>query len=80
MYNVPGPEELREWIRKHGLTVSEAGKLAGVDARAARRWTSPRDSASFRAIPWAAWALMRLLIGAATVAEIQEEVEPDDGR
>lgn len=75
MYSVPSPEELREWIRGHELTVARAGALVGVDARAARRWTSPRDSASYRTIPWAAWALLRLMMGEATIEEIHAEVD-----
>jgi hypothetical protein len=75
MPSVPGPVELRAWISEKGLTVAQAGRFAGVEARAARRWTSPPDSASFRAIPWSAWALLRLMTKDATLKEIQAEVE-----
>jgi len=73
MYSVPSPEELREWIRDHELTVARAGALVGVDARAARRWTAPDTQAGHRAMPWAAWALLRLMVGAATIDEVKAE-------
>lgn len=77
MYDVPGPDELREWISAKGLTVGQAARLVGVEARAARRWTSPKDSTSYRAIPWNAWALLRILTDSATPAEIREEIETE---
>lgn len=75
MSKVPEPEDLRKWIAAKGMTVSQAAKLAGVEARAARRWTSPREAKSFREIPWSAWALMRILSGEATPERIRQEIE-----
>jgi len=77
MYSVPMPEELREWIRGHNLTIARAGALVGVDARAARRWTAPTTQSGHRAMPWAAWALLRLMMNEATVEEIHAEIDDD---
>jgi len=75
MCSVPNSETLREWMRTHDLTVAQAGRLVGVDARAARRWTAPDTQVGHRAMPWAAWALLRLMVGAATIDEISAEVD-----
>lgn len=75
MYKVPTPSELREFLAAHRLTGSAAGKLVGVDSRVIRRWTAPEDQPGSRGMPWAAWALLRLMVGELSVEGARQEAE-----
>jgi hypothetical protein len=74
MYEVPRPEELREFLRANELTGAAAASLVGVDSRTVRKWTASEDAANRRAIPWSAWMLLRLYVGAITVDQYRLEV------
>jgi hypothetical protein len=69
MYEVPSPEDFRAFLLAHEMTGAQAGKLVGVDSRAVRRWTAPKDQPGSRSIPWAAWILLRLYTGTMTLDE-----------
>jgi len=75
MYDVPSAEELREFLKKNGLTGAEAARLVGVDSRTIRKWTASAEADNRRSMPWSAWALLRLMVGAETVEGIRESVE-----
>jgi hypothetical protein len=75
MYDIPKPEELREFLRSHDLTGSAAAALLGVEARTVRKWTASKDADNRRRMPWSAWALLQILVKDATPAEILREIE-----
>lgn len=54
-FEPPTPDEIREFLKSHDLSGSEAGEIVGVDPRTIRRWTG-----GDRAIPYAAWRLLIL--------------------
>lgn len=72
MYDVPSAEELREFLKSHGLTGSAAARLVGVDSRTIRRWTASETAPSKRAMPWSAWALLRLRTSAISLDQLPE--------
>jgi hypothetical protein len=74
MYNTPNPEELRDFLERHGLSGANAGRLVGVDSRAVRRWTAPPEQPGARSIPWAAWMLLRLYTGEMTLEEYRQAI------
>jgi hypothetical protein len=61
------PDALRAALKRHDLTGSQAGRLLGVDSRTIRKWCSPPDSPSHRAMPESAWWLLLILTGDITV-------------
>jgi uncharacterized membrane-anchored protein len=63
MYEVPSPDELRQFMIENSLTGADIAALSGVTPRAARRWVEPLDTKGFRPIPWAAWAIIQILTG-----------------
>ena len=65
-YKPPTYKEVREFIAKHGLTVSDYAELVGVGSRAARYWCSAVEDGG-RQIPYSAWRLSLIVLG---------EVEP----
>lgn len=71
MYEIPSPDELKAFLKKHDLTGAQAGKMVGVDSRTIRRWTAEEGTTSFRKIPWSAWALLQLLTGEIEVEELK---------
>lgn len=60
MYEVPSPGELREFLKRSGLTGGDAARLIGVDSRTVRKWTASEDADNRRSIPWSAWLLLSL--------------------
>jgi hypothetical protein len=60
------PEEVREFLKKHGLTGSAAAAIVGVNPRTVRSWQAPVGSSSFRPIPEAAWRLLQIATGETT--------------
>ena len=52
------PDALRELLKKHGLTGSQAAEIVGVNSRTIRKWTGGE-----RGIPPAAWRLLLLVLG-----------------
>lgn len=66
----PTPDDVRELLRKHGLTGSQAGRICGVDSRTVRRWTAPRGSSGSREIPIAAWRLLCVVTGECEVSAL----------
>lgn len=61
-------------MQKHSLTGSAVARLVGVDSRAVRRWTG-----GGRHMPWAAWTLLRILIGETTPEAVLRDLQPDGG-
>jgi hypothetical protein len=70
MYDIPSPEEIRAFMAKNNLSGADVAALTGVAPRAARRWLVAADKKDYHPMPWAAWALMLLLIGDKTKTEI----------
>lgn len=56
----PTPEQLRELIKKHGITRIEAAKLVHVSANAWHKWSATEGSINSRAMPLSAWELLLL--------------------
>lgn len=52
-----------------------AAALVGVDGRTWRKWTASDDADNLRAMPWSAWALIRILTGEATPESIRSEAD-----
>lgn len=75
MYDTPSSSELRDFLNRHNLTGSMAGKLVGVDSRSVRRWTAPEGESSHKNIPWASWCVLRLLCGEITVEGVRAVTE-----
>lgn len=74
MYEIPTPDELREFAQRHELTGSAAAEIVGVDPRTWRKWTAAPDADNRRAIPWSAWALLRLYVGELSIDQYRLEV------
>jgi len=70
MYEIPAPDELRQFMITNNLTGADIAALAGVTPRAARRWVEPANTKGWRPIPWAAWAMIQILTGKKTKDEI----------
>lgn len=75
MFDVPNAEELREFLKKYNLTGAEAARLVGVDSRTIRKWTASEEAANRRSMPWSAWALLRVRVGAVTVQQLDDETQ-----
>ncbi|GHU66602.1 hypothetical protein FACS189447_07820 [Spirochaetia bacterium] len=75
MYDIPTPEQFKEFLKAHNLTGAKAAAYSGVDARTARRWTAPVEQKGARSIPWAAWALIQIFSGEVNPAELKTEIE-----
>ena len=59
-YRPPNPDEIREALRRGGLTGSRAGELLGVNGRTIRKWTGGEQT-----MPYSAWRLLLIYIGLA---------------
>jgi hypothetical protein len=75
MYEVPAPEDYKAFLKAHNLTSAQAAAFAGVSPRAARRWVAPAEQKGARAIPWAAWALIRIFAGDISAEELRRQIE-----
>jgi hypothetical protein len=74
MYEIPTPEEIKEFMVENDLTGADMAALSGVKPRAARRWVAPVDQKGARPIPWAAWALIQLLTGKASKSDYLKKI------
>lgn len=59
-YQAPTPDEIREAIKRGGLTGAAAGELLGVTGRTIRKWIGNE-----RPIPYSAWRLLLIEVGIA---------------
>ena len=59
-YIEPTPDEIREAVRRSGLSGSAAGQLLGVNGRTIRKWIGGE-----RDMPYSAWRLLLIEIGLA---------------
>lgn len=59
----PTPEQLRETIKRHGLTRADACKLVHVSLKAWHNWSAPETSQNHRSIPLPVWELLLLRLG-----------------
>lgn len=63
----PTPDEVREVLRRAGLSGSATAKLLGIQSgRTIRRWTSDHDQVP---IPYAAWAILCYQAGLGAIWE-----------
>jgi hypothetical protein len=74
MYEIPGPEQLKEFMTENDLTGDDIAAMTGVNSRAARRWVAPAGQKGARFIPWAAWALIQILTGKKKRSEFIKEI------
>jgi len=74
MYEIPSPDQLREFLKRNELSGAAAAEIVGVDSRTVRKWTAYNGSANQRAIPWSAWILLQLYIGDLSVDQYRLEV------
>ena len=56
----PAPEQLRDIIKKHGITRNEAAALVHVSVNVWHKWTANEGSKDYRQMPLAAWELLLL--------------------
>ncbi|POR05599.1 hypothetical protein AU468_00020 [Alkalispirochaeta sphaeroplastigenens] len=73
-YPSPTPEDLRDFMRRHGLTGSQAGALLGVNGRTIRKWTGGE-----RSMPWASWTLLQILMGDTAADEVRLQIQAESG-
>ncbi|MGU7843673.1 hypothetical protein ACV22V_29895, partial [Burkholderia sp. AW33-5] len=59
----PSPEQLRETIKRHGLTRGEAAQLVHASITAWHAWSAPEGSSNHRPMPLAAWELLLVKLG-----------------
>ncbi len=59
----PTPEQLRELIRRHNVTRSEAAAMVHVSLNAWHKWSAAEGTVDHRAMPLAAWELLLLKLG-----------------
>lgn len=59
----PTPEQLRELIKKHGITREDAAKMVHVSSNAWHKWSATKGSINARAMPKSAWELLLLKLG-----------------
>ena len=71
------PAILRELLRRHGLTGSQAARMMAVDSRAVRKWCSPEDRSTHRDIPRNAWLLLLLLTGESTIKDVLSAINSE---
>jgi hypothetical protein len=74
MYEIPTPEEIKEFMVENNLTGADMAALSGVKPRAARRWVAPVDQKGAAPIPWAAWALIQILTGKVSKSEYLKKI------
>jgi hypothetical protein len=74
MYEIPTPEEIKDFMVENDLTGADMAALSGVNPRAARRWVAPADQKGARPIPWAAWALIQILTGKTSKNECLKKI------
>jgi hypothetical protein len=74
MYEVPSPEEIKKFMVENNLTGVDMAALSGVKPRAARRWVAPADQKGAAPIPWAAWALIQILVGKVSKNEYLKKI------
>jgi hypothetical protein len=75
VYEVPPPADLKQFMADNNLTGADIAALTGVKPRSARQWVAPPGSKSYRAIPWAAWAMILILTGKKTKDEVFKMVD-----
>jgi len=73
LYEVPSPEEIKDFMAANNLTGIDIAALAGVSPRAVRHWLSPAGKGK-RSIPWSAWALILLLTGKIKKTELVKSI------
>jgi hypothetical protein len=56
----PTPEQLRELIKKHGITRADAASMVHVSTNAWHKWSATKGSMNAREIPMSAWELLLL--------------------
>jgi hypothetical protein len=59
----PTPEQLREIIRRHSITRSEAAAMVHVSINAWHKWSANEGTVDHRVMPLAAWELLLLKVG-----------------
>lgn len=59
----PTPEQIRELIKRHGVTRGEAAALVHVSINAWHKWSASEGSGDHRAMPLVAWELLLLKLG-----------------
>jgi hypothetical protein len=69
-YETPTPDELQKFLSNKKLTGADLSALTGVIPRTARYWVSSAKRKYPHIIPWAAWALLQILIGEKSKEEI----------
>ena len=65
-YQDPTGDEVREALRRAGLTGAAAGELLGVSGRTIRKWIGEE-----RKIPYSAWRLLLMLTGLVDDKDLQ---------
>lgn len=60
----PTYEDLRAVNQQYGLTGAEVAQRKGVSSRTVRKWLAPPQAANHSPIPYAAWRLLLIEIGA----------------
>ncbi|MDR1389194.1 MAG: hypothetical protein LBJ31_04390 [Treponema sp.] len=75
MYDIPSPEEFKKFLKKHNLTAAKTALYSGVNLRTVQRWTAPPGQKGARSIPWAAWALIRILAGDLDLETLLKDIE-----
>jgi hypothetical protein len=74
-YKSPGLNEIRKLKNDYGLSAAQIGDLVGANSRTVRKWLSPSDKPEARDMPWAAYMLLRLLIGDISLDEVKKVIE-----
>jgi hypothetical protein len=74
MYETPAPEELKKFMVENNLTGADIAAMTGVKPRTARSWIAPKSQKNARDIPWAAWAMVLLLMGKQSKKDIEKSV------
>jgi hypothetical protein len=77
MYELPSPEGFKNFLKENNLTAARAAALTGVNLRTVQRWTAPAGQKGARTIPWAAWALIRILTGNLDTATLLLAIEAE---
>ena len=75
MHEIPTPESLKQFMQDNNLTGIDVAMLTGVSPRAVRAWVTPSGVKTTRNIPWAAWAMLQMLIGKATKDELLGKID-----
>lgn len=56
----PTPDEIRDVLKKHGVTREKAAGLVHVSLKTMHGWLSPIGGKAHRAMPLSAWELLLL--------------------